>query len=291
MKNKQLIFILLGVSLLGLFTYDQSRFFDDKLYVVFCNVGQGDAIFIRMPRGSDVLVDGGPNEKVLDCLQKHMPFWDRTIELMFLSHPHDDHFKGLIEVISRYKVDTFASELLINDTMSYKGLQEILVEAKVKTKIVYTGDMFKIADGVKIEVLAPTKEFIRQTSPGGKIGERDEFANVILHIQYQSFDLLLTGDSQVGGLKQAVENLVGDLEVLQIPHHGSRTGINQELLELLKPDLAVISVGAKNRYGHPHPSIIKLLEDNKIPYKRTDRDWDIEVVSDEKQVRILRNLK
>src|SRR5437867_4244168 len=79
--------------------YDYSRFSDGKLHITFCNVGQGDGIFIRTPSGKNILIDGGPDKSILSCLAEHMPFWDRTIHLMFLSHPHDDHFAGLYYVI------------------------------------------------------------------------------------------------------------------------------------------------------------------------------------------------
>src|SRR3989337_4197125 len=109
-------FLLISSVLLFLlgciFVYQNIIYNDKKLHVVICNVGQGDAIFVRTPSGSDILIDGGPDDSVLNCLGKHMPFWDRTLELVMLSHPHTDHFMGLFSVLQNYKVTAFASENL-----------------------------------------------------------------------------------------------------------------------------------------------------------------------------------
>ena len=87
--------------------YQNITYNDKKLHVVICDVGQGDAIFIRTPSGSDILIDGGPDDSVLACLGKHMPFWDRTLEIMILTHPHADHLTGLIDVSKSYSVSAW----------------------------------------------------------------------------------------------------------------------------------------------------------------------------------------
>src|SRR3989344_6568995 len=104
------LFFLLGCILV----YQNITYNDKKLHVVFCDVGQGDAIFVRTPNGSDILIDGGPDDSVLNCLGKHMPFWDRDLELVILTHPHSDHFTGLFSVLKTYKIEIFATEELNN---------------------------------------------------------------------------------------------------------------------------------------------------------------------------------
>lgn len=261
------------------------QFYDNRLHVVFCNIGQGDAIFIRTPNGSDILYDGGPSDDVLNCLSKNMPFWDRDIELMILSHPHEDHLRGLISVIESYEVKAFMTEELSNKTASYKELVSRLRTHKIPTKYVLAGDFVRIASGLQLAVLGPSREYIQKTSPGGTIGESAEFASLILHLSSGEFDLLLTGDSQIEGLEEGVEGLEKSIEVLHVPHHGSRFGLGSRLIERINPQLAVISVG-KNKYGHPSKEALRLLEEKNTKTLRTDQSGDIEIVSDGKNWRI-----
>src|SRR5574341_1833681 len=99
---------------------------DGKLHLVFCDVGQGDAAYVRFPDGRDMVVDGGPNDKVLGCLGNHMPFWDRHIKIVVMTHPQKDHMQGLISVLDRYRVDYFVRSDVANDTEGYKKLMEVV---------------------------------------------------------------------------------------------------------------------------------------------------------------------
>lgn len=283
-ENKQLgkgiLALLIGLlTLSGLFVYQQGRFSQAKLQVVFCDVGQGDATFIRTPKGLDILIDGGPNEKVLDCLSKHQPFWDRTIEVMMLTHPHADHFVGLIDVLKRYTVLSFVTEKVENKSASFGSLGKYVEQEGIKPQYVHAGDRFITKDGVSITVLGPSEAFIEETSPQGTIGENKEFGSLILLISYGEFDLLITGDAQVRGLKEALERDSLDIEILQVPHHGSKTGLDEDVLDTIRPEVAVISVGKKNRYGHPHKEIEKILKDRNIQILRTDTQKNIEINS------------
>ena len=274
------LLFLLGCILI----YQNITYNDKKLHVVFCDVGQGDAIFIRTPTGSDILVDGGPDDSSLDCLGKHMPFWDRTLELVILTHPHADHFNGLFKIFRSYTVLSFATEDLENKTLGFGELMKMIKNQAIPTRFVFAGDKFKLKDGVMLEVVGPTKEFLSQTSPGGTIGESKEFGSVETYIKFGNFSALLTGDSQAEELKEALrftqsQSKVFNLSVLQVPHHGSRSGLTQEILESLAPKLAVISVG-KNSYGHPTQFILDLLKSANIKTLRTDQNEEVEIVSD-----------
>ncbi len=283
--------VLILVFLAGLLFYQRIKFYDGKLHVVFCDVGQGDAIFIRTPSGSDILVDGGPNDSVLSCLSNHMPVWDKTLELVILTHPHTDHFFGLHEVLKRYDVLSFDSEKLDNKALGFAGLINEVKQKKIPIQYLFSQDSFKTKDGahstssgqVRVKILAPTQEFIAKTSPNGMIGENNEFASLISLVSYGSFSLLLTGDTQADELLEAVRQYsLANLSVLQVPHHGSKTGLSLEILDLLKPKVAVISVGKNNRYGHPTPFVLDLLEKAQAKVLRTDQKEEIEIISDGK---------
>ncbi len=286
MKFRKIIFTgVISLFLLGLiFFYQNALFFDGKLHVVFCDVGQGDGIFIRTPKGTDIIIDGGPDDSVLSCLSNHMPFWDRTIELMFLTHPHQDHLVGLISVLERYSVLVFNTEKLTNSTVSFKQLLKEVEKEKLSLGFLYAHDRFTTKDGVTISVLGPSEEFLNATSPRGLISESGEFASLILLISYKGFDVVLTGDSQAKGISEALaphQTVRGySIEVLQVPHHGSKTGLTPEIINSIDPRLAVISVGKKNRYGHPRKEILEMLKGGGIKILRTDQNGEIEIISD-----------
>ncbi len=282
MRKFILISLVTGLFLLCLSIYQYAHFHDGKLHIVFCDVGQGDAIFVKTPSGRTMLFDGGPDDAVLNCLDNHVPFWHRRIDMLLLSHPHLDHFAGFIEVVEKYDVRTFVTEKLVNETEIFKELLEGVQAAKIKTEYVYAGNHVKLMDGVSVKILGPTAGFLNETSPNGVIGEKKEFASLIVLIGYKNFTLLLTGDSQVSGLKDALAVGSGKISVLQVPHHGSASGLDQEIIDRIKPKLAVISVGKDNRYGHPRQEILKILRDNDIKILRTDEDGEVEIISDGK---------
>ncbi len=284
---KKIIFVTcaLGFFILLVFVYQKIKFDDGKLHLVVCDVGQGDGIFIRTPGGSDILVDGGPDDSILKCLSNHMPFWDRKIELMLLSHPHADHMAGMVSILNSYQVSAFATEKLSNTTVIDKKLAKILETKNLKTQYIYAGDSFQVQDGLSFKILGPSKEFIERTSPNGKIGETKEFASLISLVSFEEFNLILTGDSQTEGLKEALGGNLGSIEIFQVPHHGSKYGMDLEILDILKPKLAVISVG-KNNYGHPTKFILDLLSEFNIKTLRTDQHGEVEIISDGKSFAI-----
>ena len=297
MKKTLVILSILFILLANILIYQNITYNDKKLHVVFCDVGQGDAVFIRTPHGSDILIDGGPDGSVLSCLGKHMPFWDRDLELVILTHPHSDHFTGLFSVLKTYKVKVFATEDLENKTLGFGELMKMIKNQAISTRFIFAGDRFSLKDEVMLEIVGPTKEFLSQTSPGGTIGESNEFGSVETLVSFGNFSALLTGDSQSEELNEAIQSFEsapfgaaqgkqGKILILQVPHHGSKTGLNAEILDFLQPKLAVISVGAKNKYGHPTPFILDLLKSKNIKTLRTDQNGEIEIVSDGKNWKV-----
>lgn len=277
--------IFVGLALFFGFIFSQP---DGNLHVVFCDVGQGDAVYVRFPDGKDGLFDGGPlNNKVLSCLGKHMPFYDRTIEVVALSHAQADHFGGLIEVLKRYNVNLFLTSPIGNkEAKSYQRLVQLTKDKKVKVQNVYDGDV--LDDGnVILASLWPQRAFI--TSMLGLHTTHQDLNDfsLVFKLSYGDFDVLLTGDAEADILKKILTSNSLDLgtnpiEVLKVPHHGAKAGFSQEIVSQLKPKLAVISVG-KNSYGHPSNKILEILRDYDIKILRTDEDGEIEVVSDGKK--------
>lgn len=295
MNKRILILIFAFLLLIGIFVNDISRFNDGKLHLVFCNVGQGDAIFIKTPKGNDVLIDGGPDESVLNCLSNHMPFWDRTIEVMVLTHPHADHLTGLISVLKRYEVIHYFTENVKNDTQVYKRLQDTLADKKITAKFTFSGDRIDFSDKTELLTVWPDENwFNNQKLQDSKGLENDNISldingfSVIQKLSYGNFNALLTGDAGVL-IEDKIAKLVGEVDVLKVPHHGSRTGMSDYFLSQTNPSLAVISVSAKNRYGHPSKTALDLLQKHSIKTLRTEKNGEVEVVSDGKTFNIYAN--
>jgi competence protein ComEC len=268
------LFFALGCILL----YQNITYNDKKLHIVICDVGQGGAVLIRTPNGSDILIDGGPDNSVLNCLGKHMPIWDKTIEIVILTHPHADHLAGLIDVAKRYRVLAFGNEKNKNPNDAYGELIKQLGKNQTKERLLYQNDKFIIRDGVILQTLWPTHEWISQNAMGG--GSSDENGSSIIELlSYENFKAIFTGDAQASDMEN-INLLAGKINLLQVPHHGSRFGLTSEILDILKPKVAAISVGKNNKYGHPTPFILDLLKSKNIKTLRTDQVGDIEIVSD-----------
>ncbi len=273
------ILILIFASILflgGIFIYEQAKFNDGKLHVVICNVGQGDSIFMRTPTGTDIIVDGGPDGSVLSCLSKHMPFWDRDIELMFATHPDADHVAGLVSVLQNYKVLSFNTSKKSTDTAIYKKLRDTITQQKIPTRYIYTGDKFTLGQ-VQLLTLWPTTDYVDLDTPAAPTNN----FGLIQVVSYGDFKTLLTADNIAENLdKVSMSSL--KIDVLKVPHHGSKTGLDSQILANLNPSLAVISVGAKNKYGHPTPFVLDLLKQFGIKTLRTDQNGEVEIISDGK---------
>jgi len=293
-KKSFLIGMLFGIIVLFSFAFSLPD------HIIFCNVGQGDAAYIRTPNNQDMLIDGGPDNKVLDCLGQHMPFYDRTIDVVVLTHPQKDHLQGLISVVERYNINYFVIGVVSNKTEGYQRLVEALKNKNIPVKNLYTGDKFSLGE-VEFDVLWPEKKWVAEhlspslsdlsyLSNSNVLGlstdtELNDFS-YYLDLKYGTFSALFTGDGDIHiqpEIMQAVA--LPQVTVLKYPHHGSKTAMLPEFLDKIRPALAVISVG-RNSYGHPTREAFDLLKSIGTEIKRTDQSGDVEVVSDGKNWRV-----
>ncbi len=251
---------------------------DGRLHVYVCDVGQGDAILVVLGK-IQMLVDGGPDGRVEECLGRYVPFYDHTLEVVVLTHPQADHMAGLITVIQRYTVSNFVTVNRGNSTEQFAVLEQLLREKNIKVSYVTTGD--KVISGELVfDVFWPSQEFLETHNERNGTSDLNSFA-VVGKLAYGNFDMLLTGDADKA-VDPAMLSLgvLTPVEVLKVPHHGSKTGMTKEWLEAVKSQLAVISDGKNNRYGHPAKETLDLLKDEGIEIKRTDMDGTVEIVSD-----------
>ena len=189
MKKTVLIFSFLILFFGGFAVFENAKYNDGKLHVIFCNVGQGNGVFIRTPGRKNFLIDAGPDDKIIKCLERHMPFWDKTISAAFLTHPHLDHFAGLNFVIKRYSLLSFVTEDLSNKSVSFQALMDNIRSRNLKIIYVFSGDSFKLKDGTSLLILGPSYEYLDKTSPGRNIQESGEFGSLIVLLRFGSFSV------------------------------------------------------------------------------------------------------
>ena len=260
-----------------------------KLQIIACDVGQGDGILIQEGT-TQVIVDGGPNNKIIECLSKYMPFWDREIELMVLTNPDSDHYTGLVEVLRRYKVENFLATEVDKETAAYTALKRE-VENEDTNLIMAREDLILRQGELSFEILSPSSQMfigLAETEGSKVLGAYTGVTkvndySVVMLLSYGNFDALLTGDIE-DNLSDIVSFRLPSkhIEYLKVPHHGSKNGLSQKLLDKLMPDVAVISDGKNNRYGHPHKEVLDMLSAKGIKTLRTDVSGDVIIVSDGK---------
>lgn len=251
------------------------------LRVHFFDVGQGDAIFIETPDGNQVLIDGGPDNSVLAKLGETMPFWDRSIDLVMLTHPHADHLDGLAEVLKRYAVRTVIESGVNHSIPEYAEWKALLKEKGVHTMIAHAGQRVRLSDSASIDILTPFENF-QGVSP-----KDIHDAVIVSKLVVASTTILFMGDAERSLEYQLLASGADiDVEVLKVGHHGSKTSTAEDFLKAVSPDIAVISAGRKNRYGHPHQGVIDRLQKFGIKIFRTDLDGDIKFVADGIRIRV-----
>lgn len=275
--------ILTGLILLFSFIWSLP---DGKLHLVFCDVGQGDSLYVKFPDGRDMLVDGGPGNQVLKCLGNHMAFWDRKIDLVVVTHPQKDHIGGLVEILDRFQVSTVIKSDINNSDKVYARLLSLIKEKQIPVKFVTTGSLIEVGL-VKLKTLWPSPGQIALTNSTGQniLGATTSTdvndSSIVMILSYNNFDVYLPGDADLGVESKIISlNQVSPpVEILKVPHHGSKTGMDAQLINWLQPAEAIISVG-KNSYGHPTQEILNLLKSDNIKTDRTDEKGDIEIVTD-----------
>jgi len=274
---------------IGLFVGIIRSFPDQYVHVVTCDVGQGDAIVVSY-RSSQVLIDGGPDSKVLDCLSRHIPFWDRTLEVMILTHPQADHMNGLVEVLDRFAVEQVIVNGVVNDTAGFRAFQDAVFTEGASIHLPSRGDVIRIEE-LELSILWPSSKAglaeVWQAETGGAIlgaatyqGDLNE-TTIVTRLSYGDFDALFVGDIGFSTEEALVaDGVLGKVELLKVGHHGSKYASSAEFLNAVRPALGVISVGAQNRFGHPTQETLMRLDQVGARILRTDVSGDVEVDTD-----------
>jgi competence protein ComEC len=249
---------------------------DQRLQVAVLDVGQGDATLVRTPSGRVLLVDGGPSPASLMAhLGSRLGLAERRLDLVALTHPHEDHVAGLLEVLTRYSVGQVIEGAADYPSAATDRWHALLRERAVPLLVGASGQRWQLDDEVALDVWAVP------AVAGSRADRLEPAGALVLRLRYGATSLLLPGDL-VADQGHRILAAGGDLRAsaLVVPHHGSATGLDADFLAAIGPTLAVVSNGERNRFGHPAPRTLALLAAHDVPLWRTDRDGTIELTSD-----------
>ena len=242
---------------------------NQKPRAIFLNVGQGDAILVTLPGDKQILIDGGPSNKISAKLSAYMPFYDKDIELAILTHPHADHLNGLVSVFKNYNVKNFIWSGANYESKLYSSFIEVLSQEGSNVYLAKAGDIVSYGNKPILKILYPPEILL------GKSFKSIHESNIVSELDLGDKKFLLTGDMEEKLENQLVaSNAIIDIDVLKVGHHGSKTSTSIGLLNLAKPEEAIISVG-NNSYGHPVANVLSNLSKVGAKIFRTDQIGDI----------------
>lgn len=250
-----------------------------KLTVAFLNIGQGDAIFIESPTGTQMLIDGGPGGVVLRELGKVMPFYDRTIDMLLVSNPDQDHLSGFLDILRSFKVSVVVEPGTVGASADYRSLAEALSTEGVSHLMARRGQRLDLGGGAYFEILFPDREVSGlDTNDGSIVGK----------LVYGTTSFLFPGDasSAIEAYVASLDKEYLNVDVLKVGHHGSRTSTSESLLGFASPAMAVISAGKDNRYGHPHAEVVERLKQFEVETLGTYERGTIIMESDGERIRV-----
>ena len=292
-SKKHLLGIILFGILIVLVQVIYSSFMSDDIFVM-CDIGQGDGMYLKVGT-YDIVVDAGRTKRINTCIGKYMNPFNKTIELAFITNSDIDHFGGFSSLLDHYRIKTLLiPKVADKDTLYFKLLKKF---KKMGTTIEFisTGDDIQLGSHANITVLWPKDNVINLDSnlcPMGNVQVPDgltvlcnkinQYSEVFWFQHNLGVSILFTGDVTGEVLNNyIVDNLKSNVRtndqvtILKVPHHGSRTGLTKNILAKSDFDLAVISAGRRNRYGHPHKEVINMLEKRSISYLVTAKEGTI----------------
>ncbi|MGB9743434.1 MAG: ComEC/Rec2 family competence protein [Minisyncoccales bacterium] len=269
-----------------------------SLEVVFFDVGQGNAALIKSTNGHYILIDSGPNASILEKLAKEIPFWQKKIDLVIITHAHKDHFAGLADVMERYRVENIIWNGARENSLDFQRWQDLISQTKSNIKIGWAGQRIKSKD-FSLDILYPFFNLI-------DIEFKDaNFSSFVLRLTYKEHSFLFMGDTYQSIEEELVskekfcqkemnqENLDYlcqkmhlNSDVLLVGHHGSKTSTSEQFVQAVSPQVAIISVGQNNKFGQPAQEVLDRLAKYDIRVLRTDLNGDIKIISDGKRLLI-----
>jgi competence protein ComEC len=263
-KKYGLFFFVVLLLVLSFLILTKSFDNKDELTFSMLDIGQGDALFIKSPTGVQVLVDAGPQSRVMSRLPQVMPFFDRTIDAVIVTNPDSDHISGFLDVLKVYKVGKVFEPGTFNESKTYRDLEELIKRENIPNFLAKKGTVIDIGGGAYIQILFPDRDVFDWSTNDGSI---------VAKLVYGETEIMLTGDTT-----EKVESIllkeypkeVLDSDFLKVAHHGSKYSSSLPFVLAVSPEYSLISSGKENKYGHPHTETIENLEKSGSNILRTD---------------------
>lgn len=264
MVIKSIFFVLSVVVFIYTATeYQQGSNLVDK--ISFLNIGQGDASLIMSKRGQTILIDCGPNSKVIDQVESKLGFWTKKIDMLIITHGDKDHYGGCRDIIERFKI----SKVMINGIFdsknkSYTELLDFMKSQNIQILPAINNTYITVSDSIELQLLNP------QTNLWGQDIRDDNPESIVILLKSTNNSIVLTGDADDTTESEILAKYPQlDIEVLKAGHHGSKTSTSDKFLDAITPKQVIISAGANNSYNHPHPDIINKLKTRNIEIQET----------------------
>ncbi|HZW83268.1 MAG TPA: DNA internalization-related competence protein ComEC/Rec2, partial [Candidatus Deferrimicrobium sp.] len=251
------------------------------LEVEFLDVGQGDSILISTPSGKHYLLDGGPRSDKFDTGKAILlPYLFskgiKGLDGVILSHPHDDHSGGLVEIMNSLKVSCYfiaGVDYQYQEPGWWQSLEKEVAENNVPIRKLSAGQTLELDKNLLVKVLSPLAPFVgTHSDPNNN--------SLVLELSYGKQSFLLTGDIELEAIQELKNQKLRTTSIIKIPHHGSKYGLDKELFDRLNPPLVIISVGKNNAFGQPAPVVSEYWKSRNIPVLRTDQDGLIKLSTD-----------
>ena len=234
----------------------------------FLNVGQGDAELITLDSRATILIDAGPpNGMVLDALSRVLPFGNRSIDLLFISHPESDHIGGAQSLLNTYRIGAVVYSGRDGTSELWKKTKKLIEEKDIQIISVGEGDRIKTGDSI-INIISPDSSLLKRK-------ETNE-SSLVLELLERGTQSLFVGDSGKTAEANIIKTINGTIDILKVGHHGSKYSSLVPFLDFVKPTIAVIEVG-KNSYGHPTQETISRLSNIGADIFRTDQNGTVTI--------------
>lgn len=257
------ITIILTLCMIGAIFYIE--FNDTNLNFYIFDVGQGDSILIKTPSHEYILIDGGPDNSVIYKLGKFLPFYQRQLDYVILTHADADHLAGLVEVLNRYQVKNVITTSFVHKSSYFQQWQNKLSATNIL-----------IVDQPKLLSFGEVKLYFIHPSTS-ELEEDPNNASIVFKLVYKDVSALFVGDYE------NEESLINKFDLkadfLKVGHHGATNANDHKFLKKVSPSLAAISVGQDNKFGHPRPETLLGLENLGVTIFRTDILGDLHFVS------------
>ncbi len=245
-----------------------------SLRITTLDVGQGDAILVEVS-GRRMLIDGGPDPARLSTeLDRIIPAWDRRIDLLVASHPHEDHLAGLPKLLDRYRISAVVGSEERGGGPAASSWREASQRSRISYHQVFTGDRLQLG-AARLSVLWPDKTYL--SLPPGNDGRALNDRSIVLRLDVPGFSALFTGDIESDIDARIIRNIGAPVDFLKTPHHGSKGSTSRALLDVLDPRVSVVSVGVKNTYGHPAAETLQRLGERGAAVERTDLNGTVTI--------------